>query len=73
MERFWSVLEVKYEMTKSSSDIVNANSAPVTTPGMISGRVTLQKACKGVQPRSRAASFKEESICFSFGMTFRMT
>ena len=47
--------------------------APLATPGMISGRVTLQKACKGVQPRSRAASFKEESICFSFGMTFRMT
>ena len=60
-------------MTKSSRLMVKAMMPPATMPGMISGRVTLKKACTGVQPKSMAASVREVSSCFSLGMTFRMT
>ena len=53
--------------------MVKAMMPPAMMPGMISGRVTLKKDCMGVHPRSMAASVREESICFSLGMTFRMT
>ena len=54
-------------------DMVNAMRAPDTIPGLISGRITFQKACIQVQPRSWAASTKFLSICRSLGATFKMT
>ncbi len=42
-------------------------------PGKISKKITLKKACKGVQPRSNAASLKFLSICVSLGKTARIT
>ena len=39
----------------------------------ISGRTALKKACRGVQPRSFAASGREGSICRSLGNTCRIT
>ena len=47
---------VKKDMTKSSMDRVKARIAPVTTPGMISGRTTFHIAFSGGHPRSSAAS-----------------
>ena len=47
---------VKKLITKSSIDKVKANNSPVTTPGMISGRITRQKAYHGPAPKSSAAS-----------------
>ena len=60
-------------MTKSSSESVKAMIMPVTTPGRISGRTALKKACMGVQPRSMAASGREGSICRSLGSTCKIT
>src|SRR5690606_24780392 len=48
--------EVKKVMTKSSSDRVNASSAPATTPGRMYGRITLRNVCHSLAPRSRDAS-----------------
>ena len=53
--------------------MVNAIIAPDTMPGAISWSVTLKNACRGVQPKSMAASRRELSVCLSFGMTFRIT
>ena len=53
--------------------MVKAISAPETMPGMISWITTFVNACIGVQPRSMAASTRSLSICWSFGMTLRMT
>ena len=39
--------ELNRLITKSSRDMVKAMSAPVTTPGMISGSTTLKKADSG--------------------------
>ena len=64
---------VKKEMTKSSKDMVKAKIVPVMMPGMISGSMTLKKACTGVAPRSSAASNKLRSIWFSLGSTDTMT
>ena len=41
--------------------------------GLISGRMTLKKACLGLQPRSRAASYSLMSSCLSLGLTLKMT
>ena len=48
--------EVKKVMTKSSSERVNARSAPATSPGSIHGTSTSRNACHSDAPRSRAAS-----------------
>ena len=47
---------VKWVITKSSSDIVNASRNPEKIPGMISGRTTFLNAEEGDAPRSSAAS-----------------
>ena len=39
----------------------------------IEGKITLKKALKGVQPRSKAASTKFASVCLSFGITDKIT
>ena len=36
--------DTKYEITKSSKDMVNASRKPDRTPGRISGKTTLKKA-----------------------------
>ena len=41
--------------------------------GLISGRMTLKKACLGSQPRSSAASYSLISNCLSLGVTLKMT
>ena len=64
---------VKNEITKSSNDIVKAIKAPETIPGMISGTITLIRACHGVAPRSNAASGRLGSIWRSLGMMLSMT
>ena len=60
-------------MTKSSMDMVKAISAPEIMPDLISGSITLKKACIQVQPKSWAASIRFLSICRSLGATFRIT
>ena len=62
---------VKAVTMKSSSDKVMAKRKPERIPGRISGKMTLKRACLWVQPRSRAASYKAGSICWSFGLTER--
>ena len=47
---------VKKVTTKSSKLRVNASMAPERIPGQMRGRVTSQKVCQGVAPRSAAAS-----------------
>ena len=51
--------DVKDAITRSSSDSVNASNQPEMTAGMMIGKVTLQNASKGVQPKSSAASSKD--------------
>ena len=41
--------------------------------GLISGRMTLKKACRGSQPRSSAASYSRTSIWRNFGPTLKIT
>jgi hypothetical protein len=41
--------------TTSSNDAANANTAPDSTPGRISGRITRRNAPSGVAPRFAAA------------------
>ena len=53
--------EVKKVMTKSSSDKVNASSAPAIMPGFKYGNVTFQKVCHWFAPRSYDASSSERS------------
>ena len=60
-------------MMKSSMLMVKAVRAPETMPGLISGRITFQKACIQVQPKSMAAFTRFLSICRSLGLTERMT
>ena len=48
--------EVKLAITRSSSDMVNANSQPDTIAGKMIGNVINIKVRKGVQPKSSAAS-----------------
>ena len=47
---------VKFVMTKSSIERLNARSAAATMPGRMSGKVTFQKVVHSVAPRSIAAS-----------------
>ena len=58
---------------KSSKDMVNAISAPLKTPGMISGTMTLIRACQGVAPKSIAASARFGSRERILGITLRIT
>ena len=53
--------------------MVKAMRAPLSTPGRISGRITLRKAYHPVAPRSWAASKMLGSSCRSLGMTDRIT
>ena len=48
-------------ITKSSSESTNASRKPATTPGQMSGIVTLQNAWNGVANRSCAAFSSERS------------
>ena len=74
VEIFFTPLPVtKYEIMKSSKDIVKAMSAPDTTPGMICGTMTFHIACVGLAPRSIAASARLGSSPRSFGMTLKIT
>lgn len=43
-------------MIKSSIDMINAITKPLTMPGVMMGIITFVKALKGFAPRSRAAS-----------------
>ena len=45
----------KIEMTTSSKEVMNANTAPPTTPGRIRGKVTVRNACQGEAPSPSAA------------------
>ena len=63
----------KYEIMKSSKDMVNATSAPDTMPGIICGTITLVSACHGVAPKSKAASARFGSKERSFGITLSIT
>lgn len=65
--------DTKYEMTKSSKDIVKAIRAPEITPGIMRGTITFVKAPKGVHPKSKAASAKSGSKRLSLGKTVRIT
>ena len=47
--------------TTSSKDVMNANSAPTSTPTRVSGRVTRQKACQAFAPSIRAARSSRRS------------
>ena len=70
----WNSLpEQKYEITKSSSERVNAIMKPVRTPGMMFGSSTFRKDCIGVQPRSSAASGRWRSIWRNLGATLSRT
>jgi hypothetical protein len=48
--------DVKYVITTSSSEMVNASIAPAKMPGAASGNTTRRNAWNGVAPRSAAAS-----------------
>ena len=63
----------KYEIIKSSNDIVKAINAPETIPGMICGTITLIKAIQGVHPKSIAASAKFGSRERILGITDKIT
>ena len=63
----------KYEMIKSSNDIVKAIKAPEKMPGIICGTKTLVNACHGVAPRSIAASAKFESKERILGIMLKIT
>ena len=56
---------------KSSKDRVIESMKPLKTPGKISGKTDLVRACLGAQPKSKAASYKDGSICCNFGLTFK--
>ena len=58
---------------KSSMEYVRQMRKADRMAGLISGRMTLKKACFGSQPRSRAASYSLMSSCLSFGDTLKMT
>ena len=63
----------KYEMIKSSNDIVKAIKAPDTIPGIICGTKTFVKACHGVAPKSIAASDRFGSSERILGITLKIT
>ncbi len=63
----------KYEITKSSNDIVKAISAAARIDGEICGRMTFVKAWNGVAPKSKAASVKLGSRVLSLGITAKIT
>ena len=63
----------KYEIIKSSNDMVNAISAPEIIPGITCGTITLVSACHGVAPQSMAASARLGSSERSFGVTESIT
>ena len=54
---------MKYVITTSSSEIVNASMAPAKMPGAASGSTMRRNAWNGVAPRSAAASTRRLSNC----------
>ena len=64
---------VKYEIIKSSKDMVNATRAPLNIPGIIWGTITLTIAWKGVHPKSKAASIVFSSKLLNLGVTDKNT
>ena len=74
MEMFLTPLPVtKYEITKSSKDMVKASSAPAKIPSLIMGTMTFVRASNGVAPRSMAAFARFGSSDRTFGYTLVMT
>ena len=63
----------KYDITKSSKDIVNAIRAPEIIPGIIWGTIICSIALQGVAPRSIAASARFGSSERTFGITESIT
>ena len=59
--------DTKYEITKSSKDMVNASRAPAKIPSLIIGTITFVNAWKGVAPRSIAAFARLGSRLLTFG------
>ena len=70
---FWPALPRNSTTTTSSNDVMNANSAPDTTPGTISGICTLKKVRTGSAPRFAAARVSERSKPTSVAVTVMMT
>jgi stage V sporulation protein SpoVS len=57
----------------SSSESVNANSAPAKTAGAMSGNTTCRRRAKVFAPRSAAARSSERSKPWSLAATIRST
>ncbi len=53
--------DVKLVMMKSSIDSAKTSRAAATMPGRMSGKVTFQKVCHSLAPRSMAASSRFRS------------
>ena len=65
--------EMNRATTSSSNEVAKANSAPETTPGAISGRITLRKAVSGGAPRLAAARASDQSKPVSVEITVTTT
>ena len=63
----------KYDIMKSSKDMVKAIIAPANIPGVICGTMTFVSACHGVAPRSIAASARFGSRVRILGITLSIT
>ena len=59
--------------TTSSNEVMKANKAPDTTPGMIRGICTLKNVLTGVAPRLAAARVKDLSKPTKVAVTVMMT
>ena len=64
---------VKNVTPKSSTDKVSAKMNPLSIPGHNSGSITIRKACAGVAPRSKAASYVFGFILLNRGNTLSTT
>ena len=64
---------MKSTATTSSNEVTKAKSAPETTPGRISGMMTLKKVVVGVAPRLAAARISERSKPTSVAVTVMIT
>ena len=59
--------------TTSSNEVTKANRAPETTPGRISGSITLKKVVRGLAPIEAAARLSEWSKPERVAVTVMMT
>ena len=64
---------MKIETTTSSHDVMNANSAPATTPGRMIGKVIRQNVRTGSAPRLAAASSRLRSMVRRIAPTLMIT